>query len=267
MPDICISDPNDSRLDPYRHLRTKNLTRYSGKFIAEGRPLVQRLLDSTYGVESVLVDEEHRNDASHWLPKETPTYIIPHAWVDELLGFQFHRGFLACGLRKTHLSPSEACQQIRDSASGLGVFAIGIQDPENLGVILRTAAGLGIETVFLGPGTADPLSRRVLRVSMGAALKLHLVDVTAIDSFLNLLSDWGIATYATSLQEPSTPLEELQRQRFAVVLLGNEAFGLPPDIQSRADQRIKIRMELGVDSFNVSVASGMVLHHLARIAK
>jgi tRNA G18 (ribose-2'-O)-methylase SpoU len=255
---------------PHRDRRpafTTGVRSWGGRFIAESQPLVKRLLASDYEVESVLVDQEYAEESRVWIPEDVVTYIVPHQLVDELLGFNFHRGFLGCGIRKPLRQARDVLREDVREANWISVLAVGIQDPENLGVIIRTCAGLGIRTIILGPGTADPLSRRVLRVSMGAALKVDLVDSPNITEFLDIAKQQQVHTIATSLQMPSTEITEVTRSGPSVVLFGNEAYGLPDAIQSAADQRINIRMDLNTDSLNVSVAAGIVLHYLARIAK
>ena len=266
MPLIKIESQEDERLEPYRHLRTRNLTRYSQRFIAESRLLVQRLVASDYSIESILIDEDYWDESRDWLPDDVQVLCIPNAWIDELLGFQFHRGFLACGIRKPPLQASMVLETASQDVRWTGMMALGVQDPENLGVLLRTAAGMGIRDCFLGPGTADPLSRRVLRVSMGAALKLNLIDCRDLTALMANMEALGIQSIATSLQEPSIPLESFQRTGATMILLGNEAEGLPLAIQNRATHRVKIAMELGTDSLNVSVAGGIVMHYLRRLA-
>ena len=147
----------------------------------------------------------------------------------------------------------------------IGAFAIGVQDPENLGVILRTCAGLGIQDCLLGPGTADPLSRRVLRVSLGGLLQFNLFSAFNPEITVKELTESGIDSVATSLQEPSLPLETFHNNHPTMVLIGNEANGLPSALQQACSHRVKIAMELDTDSFNVSVATGIVLHYLRRI--
>jgi len=156
-----VENIDDPRLEPYRHLRTTNLTRFSGRFIAESRPLVQRLLASDLQVDSILVDAKRLEEGLVWLPENVPIYVVEHDAVAELIGFQFHRGFLACGLRPTMQLWNPQPMQ-RDWT---GVMFVGVQDPENMGSILRTCAALGIQDIILGPECVDPFARRVLRVS------------------------------------------------------------------------------------------------------
>lgn len=261
-----IEDLTDNRLEPYRHLRTRDLTRFSQRFIAESRLVVQRLVASDYGIESVLIEERFLEGALEWLRPDVQVLVAPAPWIEELVGFHFHRGFLACGIRRTFPSAVEILKEGKDRADWTGLMAMGIQDPENLGVILRTCAGLGIRDCILGPGTADPLSRRVLRVSMGSSLKLNLLDTDDESQVLNHCRHLGIESVATSLQEPAIFLEQYRRKGPTLVLFGNEAHGLPDAIQAAADTRLKIEMKMGTDSFNVSVAAGITLHHICRMA-
>ncbi|MEO8271539.1 MAG: RNA methyltransferase, partial [Aureliella sp.] len=146
------------------------------------------------------------------------------------------------------------------------VCAVGVQDPENLGGILRSCAGLGIKRVIVGPGTADPLSRRVLRVSMGTALHLQLFRSRALADDLRWLHDSrGITSVATTLANDAEPIEKSQRHGPTVILIGNERNGLPKEILALADRRVKIDMELGTDSLNVCVAAGIIMHYYCRI--
>jgi len=99
LPDLC-----SVRLDPYRNIRTTNLTRFSGWFIAESRPLVERLVQSSLVIESILVQEKYADEAMDRLPPEYDLLIMPDEQVSELVGFAFHRGYLACGIRPKYFA-------------------------------------------------------------------------------------------------------------------------------------------------------------------
>ncbi len=260
-----LNDLEDTRLDPYRHLRTRNLTRFSGKFIAESRPLVERLLASSYAVDSVVVDAADWGEHLESWGQSHTVLVVPSHSIEELVGFHFHRGFLACGIRPTERPWRQALIDFAQSDQPIALGTIGLQDPENLGAILRTCAGLGITHCFLGPGTSDPLSRRALRVSMGASLKVTTTTLQDPFSWIEQMRGLGIASVVTSLQDPSVPLEQFRTARKMMVIVGNEAQGVPQAIQSMADHRLRIPMELEVDSFNVAVATGIVLHALRRL--
>jgi len=256
---------DDPRLEPYRHLRVRNLTQYSGRFIAESRLLVERLLRSDYGVESILVDENQQHLLPA-VPDATEVYVISSKKISELLGFDFHRGIIACGRRRRLLDLEQWNLERAIEATWTGVMMVGVQDPENMGLIVRTCSALGIRDLFIGPNCVDPFARRVLRVSMAGLLNLRLISVPKAVPALDKLSERGVRCIATSLNDRSIPLERFRRQGPTLIVLGNEANGLPETVQARASDCLRIDMCLGTDSLNVSIAAGIVLHYITRLA-
>ncbi len=265
MPSIRIENLDDPRLEPYRHLRMRNLTQYSGRFIAESRLLVERLLRSDYVVESILVDEGQQHLIAK-VPDATEVYTVSSDKISELLGFDFHRGILACGRRKRMLDLDQWNVEPTIDAAWTGVMMVGVQDPENMGLIVRTCSALGIRDLFIGPNCVDPFARRVLRVSMAGLLNLRLISVPQAVPAIDKLSERGVRCIATSLDDRSVPLEKFRRQGPTLILLGNEAKGLPEPVQARASDCLRIDMCLGTDSLNVSIAAGIVLHYVTRLA-
>lgn len=262
-----VEDLNDPRLLPFRGMRTTNWTSGSGWFIAEGPRLVERLMRSHYQINSLLVSDKYLDDWAARIPDDTPAYVVREAEMVNLLGFHFHRGIIACGLRRPPLDlRATLVEPLAGDATLVAMH--GVQDPENLGGILRSCAALGIQHVLIGPWSADPLSRRVLRVSMGTVLKLNLyASRNLVADFQWLRDHHGAESIATTLAEDSEFLERSQRHGPIVIVLGNEANGLPPELQLAADRRVKIDMRLGTDSLNVSVAAGIVMHHYTRECK
>lgn len=263
MPVHRLSDLSSSRLDSYRHLRTTNLTRVSGRFIAESKPLVQRLVASGLAIDSFLIDDKYLDEAMGWLPSEVDLFAIPGDQVSELIGFAFHRGYLACGIRPKYQTLDRESFEL--SSRWVGVMLVGLQDPENMGSIFRTCAALGISDVLIGPECVDPFARRVLRVSMGNAFKLRLFDVPEPVSALDYCRSIGMESIAACLSKSSEELSGFRRNGPALVVFGNEAHGLPLAIQNAAFRGVRIDMALGTDSLNVSVAAGIILHNLSRV--
>lgn len=270
LPRYEINDIEHPGLEPFREIRSRNWTEQSGLFIAEGPLLVERLLTSNYTVKSILLDKKYQPRYEPMIADDVELLLVDHAFVEQVVGFNFHRGALACGLRRASLSVRTDFAELPDASSKHRetiVCAAGVQDPENLGGILRSCAALGIERVIIGPGTADPLSRRVLRVSMGTALRLQLFrSRNLIDDIHWLQSERQISSVATTLSSDSEPLEQASRDGATLILVGNERYGLPAELQAAATRRIRIGMDLGTDSLNVCVAAGIVMHYFCRIA-
>jgi len=145
----------------------------------------------------------------------------------------------------------------------LVVVAVAIQNPGNLGGLLRTAEAAGATGAILTEGTADPLSWKALRGSMGSAFRLPHRRGLSIEATLSLLEEHGVATvaaYATA----SVRYDEADLGQPTAFLLGNEGTGLPHDVMRAADQRVGIPMQGGVESLNVGVAAGILLFEAAR---
>lgn len=260
MPRLVIDDLADPRLAPFRELNERNLTRHSGLFIAEGDKLAERLIASRYPVESLLAEPRQAERLSLLLPPETPIYVVDKHFLQATIGFNFHRGVLACGRRLPSPSISEVVAN-HNSTSSTVLICPEIHDPTNLGSILRTSAAFGCRAVLLGERCADPFSRRVLRVSMGAALQLPIVESRDLAADLAALKNAGYTLAATVLDPDAEPLGSFCPPPKLAILLGSEGHGLSPEQLATCDRRITIPMQLGTDSLNVAVAAAVFLYH------
>jgi tRNA G18 (ribose-2'-O)-methylase SpoU len=262
MPVIPIENLRDPRVDVYRDLPTAHLTQYSGLFIAEGEKLVRRLAQSDYVVRSVLAETSFVDLAKTIVGDRAPIYSLERDALIELVSFKFHRGLLACGERKT---PTTSASWLADLPPQATLVACAnVCDPENLGGILRNAAAFGVDAVLIGKGSADPFSRRVLRVSMGTAFRLRLAFVANLAAELNALSQAGFETIGAILADDAQPLQQAQSGPRRILVLGNEGHGLPPDVAAACSRKVCLPMQPGVDSLNVAVASGVFLYHFTR---
>ncbi len=173
-----------------------------------------------------------------------------------LLGFPFHRGVLALAPRPEFWDLEKARKS--NPHQRLIVGCPRITDEANLGAILRSCLALGIKTVLLGPGSADPFSRKTLRTSMGASLGLILVESTIRE--YNTLKMDGYTIVGASLCPGMIPLNRYRPQDRQVLVLGHETLGIPDDLQNICDVFVGIPMSFGVDSLNVAVSAGIILY-------
>jgi tRNA G18 (ribose-2'-O)-methylase SpoU len=194
MPRIPIDDLDDPRIAIYRSLKATNLTRQWKQFVVEGERLVERLLSSRFPVVSLLVTDRHESKLGVSIADAIPTYVVPHAVVDAIVGFPFHRGVLACAERRPWPS-LEAIATGPDPDRPLFLaICPKLSNPENLGALARIGDVFGIDAILVGPECPDPFSRRVLRVSMGAVLRLPvIVCAHLIDAADRLARTMGIA--------------------------------------------------------------------------
>jgi tRNA G18 (ribose-2'-O)-methylase SpoU len=261
MPRLPIDDLDDPRLAMYRHLKATNLTRGSDQFVVEGETLVGRLLDSRFPVASVLTTDRLEPRVAPRVPEGVPVFVVPHDRIEALVGFNFHRGVLACGRRRPWPDPGEIAR-----ASGprsAVVVCPRIDNPENLGAVVRIADVFGADAVLAGGRCPDPLSRRVLRVSMGSALRVPVIRPDDLASEVGRLRrDHGFETVATVTDPAAEPLGRFRRSGRLALFLGSEGHGLEPAWLALCDRRLTIPMRPGAESLNVAVAAGIVLHQL-----
>jgi tRNA G18 (ribose-2'-O)-methylase SpoU len=255
-----VESLDDPRLDPYRDLRQTNLTRWSEQFIAEGRRVVERLLASPYATDSVLVSERRAESIVPMIAEHVPVFIVPQPLAEELVGYNFHAGVLACGRR---LPPFEVAETLAVCRKSQTVIACPrITNPDNLGSLIRTSAAMGVDAVLLGAGSCDPFSRRVLRVSMGAALALPIGESAELLSDLIAAREqerWQLI--AAEAREGAEMLTEAQRPPRIVLVFGNEDEGLDDEWLAACDRCVAIPMSESADSLNVTVAAGIIVHH------
>ena len=155
MPRVPITNLDDPRIAIYRNLKATNETRSSGQFVVEGEKLLDRLLASPYRLASVLASVRHESRVAAKVPPAVPLYVLPHELLDLLVGFNFHQGVLAAGVRNARLG-------IDAIVAGVGARATvlvcpRLDNPENLGALIRLGDVFGVDALLVGPRFPDPL--------------------------------------------------------------------------------------------------------------
>ncbi|MDZ7723798.1 MAG: RNA methyltransferase [candidate division KSB1 bacterium] len=255
---IRIERTDDERLVCYCNVRDNSLAAH-GLFLAEGGFLVQRLLESDYTVVSLFVSEKRLERVRNWLPADVPVYTAPESVLSESVGFHFHRGVMALARRQPLWSDDRMLSQI--SAIQRLLILPEINNTENLGLILRSAAGLGFSNVLLGSSCCDPFSRRALRTGMGASLRLHLAVSADLNVSFAAIRDLNIPIHAAALTADAAPLNQVRPPERVALMLGPEAYGLTEDCLRYSDQSVVIPMHNDTDSLNVAVAAGILMYH------
>ena len=260
---ILVTDLSDPRLAPYRQLKTSNETRGGRQFVVEGEKLVYRLLDSRFPTDSILVSDRYVDHHAARIPQDVLTFVLPHETLVHLVGYHFHRGILAVGRRVAwpDLSILVERQQTRHTL----VVCPMLDKPDNLGTLLRIGEAFGVDAILIGQRCPDPLNRRVIRVSMGSALRLPVHEPSdLLATILSLKNEHGYQIIAADAHASALPFDQIRSPNRLALVMGSEAFGLEPDWLDVIDQRVTIPMRPGADSLNVGVAAGILLYHFTR---
>jgi tRNA G18 (ribose-2'-O)-methylase SpoU len=262
-----IDGPDDPRVAAYRNVSDAELLRVHGLFVAEGRFVVERLIEGgRFRVRSLLL-----NDAA-WralepscakLGSDVEVYLGSSRDFEDLTGYNVHRGCLALALRPSPLPLNDLLARTRSL-----VVLEEVGNADNVGGIFRNAAAFGVGGVVLSRGCADPLYRKAVRTSMAATLLVPFSVVSDADGWRPALAQIRAAGFhlvALTLDASAQDLDGMTRatpdDRIALVL-GAEGAGLSPDAKETADVRVRIGIRPDVDSLNVAVAAGIALHRL-----
>jgi tRNA G18 (ribose-2'-O)-methylase SpoU len=261
-----VRDFEDPRLDDYRNLKDAALRLQRRRFIVEGRGNVHVLLArSRYRPESILLSEVAFAALASALVATAPScpiYVADQGVLDRVAGFSIHRGCLAACARGEGRDPIELVRSLlaREASPRLLVLE-GVLNHDNVGLIFRNAMALGARGVLLCPRSCDPLYRKAIRTSMGGTLCVPFARALDLPELLAALQRLGFEILAFDPAPPGVALRSLDASRPGprALLFGTEGTGLTESALRLADRRVRIPMEPGVDSLNVSVAAGIAL--------
>ena len=261
-----VETADDPRLADYRELRdARARRRIEGDelYIAEGPTSIERLIASPHRVRSVLVSAEKYDRMAPLLePLDAPVYVVDRALLREIVGFDLHRGTIAAADRLPH----PALDHVLTTAHRIAVLE-GLNDPENLGAIARSARALGIDALILDPTCIDPYTRRTVRVSMGEILFLPSCRIDADDWPTRAFEQVHAAGFESWAMTPSHDADDIWHldvpDRLAVTL-GAEGPGLARATTAGAHRRVRLPIDPDVDSLNVGAAAAVTFAIIAR---
>ena len=252
---------DDPRLEAFSNLRDRDL-RQRGQLIAEGRWLAHRLIRAGYRRTQVLTTPRFADEFAEFAGGGGDLLVANDATLSTVAGFDFHRGVIASAARPELPTLTGAISQARLNSSIIVLPDTG--NAENLGAIFRTAAALGIEIILLGERCCDEFSRRVLRISMGAAFQLKLTRSSCITDDLTTLSARGYQLAAMVLDPTATDLAKFHPTAPTALMFGSEATGLDESLIARAEIQLTIPMSAGTDSLNLATSAAIALWHVQR---
>ncbi len=244
-----------------RDLQRRKARHRQGRFVAEGVRTVESLLDSPLVVTGVLATADLRSDPrvaalfDRVRARELPVQDVSASELESASDTEAPQGILAIAEipdRSLQDPPALARYLILDA----------LQDPGNVGTVIRTAAALGVTATIALPGTVDLWNAKVVRSTMGATFTHQALSMTwdALTDFLNAhaIPCWVADTDGVVIGGTDGGVLP---PRLALVV-GNEGAGISQTVAERAVQRIAIRMSPGVESLNVAVATGILLYAL-----
>lgn len=228
-----------------------------GQVLVEGVRSVEAAADAGVALVEIVVDEAVQNEPRIQAllgRADAPVQLVNASEMAALSDVQASQGVLAVArIQRTSEADLAACASI--------LALDGVQDPGNVGTVLRTAAWFGAEAVLAGPGTADFFSPKVVRAAMGGLWDVRLAQAPDLAEVLRRLQKDGFHLYGADLE--GTPARVWQPQVPSVLILGSEAHGLSPDVRAILSERVAIQGaegRRGAESLNVAVAAGILVY-------
>lgn len=265
VPPERVVDAGDARLGDYRELKDAAARRRiegDELFIAEGPTAIERLVESGHRIRSVVVSDakwERMRDLLE--PLDAPVYVVDVSLLRDIVGFDLHRGAIAAADRR----PSAGLDGVLAAARRVAVLE-GLNDPENLGAVARSARALGIDALVLDPTCIDPYTRRTVRVSMGEILFLPWARVADGDwpgAAFDTLHRHGFETWALT-PGGDDEIWSLDLPDRVALALGAEGPGLAPRTLRAASRRVRLPIHPDVDSLNVGAAAAVAFAVVGR---
>lgn len=245
-----VASVDDPRLDPYRSLRGRPSD--EDAFVIEGVTTLRQALAAGIRPRSAIVLPKKLHEVADL---GIPVHVATREVFESITGYDVHRGVLVIAERPPVRALGELLR-----ASRRVVAMESITDSANVGSIFRNAAALGADAIVFDGGTADPLLRRSVRVSIGTVLTVPFATVPA---WPDDLRSAGHSLLALTPEPDATPLNELAPPERYVLLVGTEGTGLSRRALDTADLRVRIPMHHGVDSLNVATALAIALYAMS----
>jgi TrmH family RNA methyltransferase len=243
----------------------------SGDCAIEGLRILEEAIRSGLRLSAVFFRESAQDRAERLLPQigaQVETLLLPDKLFDTLVPSESPQGVAAL-VRLKEFSLDDVTERVQ---VGPIVVLSGLQDPGNLGTILRSSEAFGSAGVVLGEGTVSPFNSKVVRASAGSVFRLPVIHghgksgTAKLEEVSEKLRAKGLRLIATSSHK-GTPLDQADLKGAVAIYFGNEGSGLPREVMAKMDETVVIPHTAQVESLNAGVAASIVLYEAARQRK
>lgn len=252
-----ISSVNNRLIKQFKKLSDKKTRAESGLYLIEGERLTNDALEAGAPIDYIFVDESHLARFEYFLSRAQKRAIdvfsVSETVIQTLCQTVSPQG-IAAVLRQQE-------QVIDYSRQGLIVALDCVQDPGNAGTIIRTAEAAGVMGVILSEGSVDKYNPKLVRATMGGIFRLPVIETGSLATEMSALKNSGYVVYAAHLDGKDFYLREKTDPK-AILIIGNEANGIRPEITAMADRLFKLPIQGKAESLNAAVAAGIAIYDL-----
>ncbi len=255
-----ISSKENELIKHIKKLKDKKERDISNEYVIEGVKLLREAIVENAKIRKVIICDDC--DKTEVIPKDVMYEIAKYdciyvtknifKYISEV---QEPQGILAI-VEKNNINKDI------DYSQDIIVALNDVQDPGNLGTILRTVDSVGVTQILVSKGTADSYNPKVVRSTMGAIFRIRIIECEDLEKTLKEIRKHKFKIVVTSLQTENSIYDINYNKK--IIVIGNEAKGVEKNIQEIADEKIKIPMIGKTESLNASVATGIVLYEYVR---
>ena len=258
-----LTSTENPKVKYFNSLRSNKPRKTSGKFLVEGLHLVSEaiqagLLDRVIYSDKILETSEGKNLIGKIISSGIPSEEANEKVIRHLSDVETPQGIIASVKPKIPDLGS-----LFEKADPLIIVACGIQDPGNLGTIIRTADAAGCSGIILSQGTVNPYNDKVIRASSGSIFHLNIVKIDDIIEVVSALKRRGIKVIST-LVGAEKEYYSVDYSGPVAVMIGSESRGLPSEIERLSDVSVSIPMIGKAESLNAAVSCAIVLYEALR---
>lgn len=260
---MIITSTQNKLFKKFKSLSLKKNREKEGLFILEGQKYIDTAIEIGEAFDAILIDDmtwesQIINKKDRFYLNACPVYVLPEKLLKELTQTEQSQGII--GISQIRQNPFDVCT-LGDNV----LFLDRIQDPGNLGTIIRTADAAGFNTLLLAHGTVDPYNPKVVRSTAGSVLNIRLIEVDDAVATLNMLTLEGYKIIVTALENYLDYGDLNIYGRKNCIVIGNEANGVSKQVMELADVRVKIPIMGKAESLNASVAAALMMYKVHEI--
>lgn len=255
-----ISSKDNSLIKHIKKLKEKKYRQQYGEYVVEGLKLIKEAINENAKISKIIICESEDNTEmiENHLRYEIARFdcvLVPHNIFKTLSDVETPQGIMAI-IEKSHASKKI------DFNTDIIVALDDVQDPGNLGTILRTIDSIGLKQVLVSKNTVDCYNSKVIRSTMGAIFRVNVIECDDLCNTLTLTKNNGFKIMVTSLKAKKSIYDVKYQKK--VIVVGNEANGVSESVIKIADEKLIIPMRGKTESLNVAVATGVILYEYVR---
>ncbi len=258
---MVITSKDNETIKHIKKLKEKKYREEYNEFLVEGIKMIEEAIHENAKIKSIIICEDCKtsgcipNNTMYEIAKFDCIYVAEKIFntITEVINPQ--------GIMAVIEKPKNQEKEI-DYKEDNFLILDSVQDPGNMGTILRTADSLGIKQIVVSKGTADIYNPKVVRSTMGAIFRVKVIEVENLPKIIKEMKKHKINVYATDLRTEKS-IYDVDYTKSAIVI-GNEANGVSEEVLEEATERIKIPMLGKTESLNAAVATSIILYESFR---